>query len=153
MESDQDSTGARKEGLDMWYAGIDLHRRTAVVALLDDSGRRVRAKSFQCGEPGRIVEHLRRRRPFKAVIESSCYTRWLYDLLSAEGEVVMAHPLKLRAIWSGRAKTDELDAARLAELLWAEVIPEPYVPPERDQAARAGSGARRGGTGRHGDQS
>ena len=99
MESDQVSTGTRKEGLDMWYAGIDLHRRTAVVALLDDSGRRVRAKSFQCGEPGRIVEHLRRHRPFKAAIESSCYTRWLYDLLSAEGKVVMAHPLKLRAIW------------------------------------------------------
>jgi len=101
----------------MWYAGIDLHRRTAVIALASDGSRRVRPRTFQCSDPGRIAEHLGRHRPFRAVIEASGTYRWLHDLLSPEGEVVLAHPLRLRAIWSGRAKTDKLDAKVLADLL------------------------------------
>jgi transposase len=120
----------------MWYAGIDLHRRTAVIALVNDTSRRVRPRTFQCSEPDRIVEYLKRHRPFKAVIEASSFYRWLYDLLDPHGEVVLAHPLRLRAIWSGRAKTDKLDAKVLAELLRADLIPESYVPPERYQALR-----------------
>ena len=120
----------------MWYAGIDLHRRTAVIALVSDGSRRVRPRTFQCNDPGRIVEHLGRHRPFRAVIEASGTYRWLHDLLSPEGEVVLAHPLRLRAIWSGRAKTDKLDAKVLADLLRADLIPESYVPPEEYQALR-----------------
>jgi transposase len=120
----------------MWYAGIDLHRRTAVIALVSDDSRRVRPRTFKCNDPGRIVEHLGRHRPFRAVIEASGTYRWLHDLLSPEGEVVLAHPLRLRAIWSGRAKTDDLDAKVLADLLRADLIPESYVPPEEYQALR-----------------
>lgn len=120
----------------MWYAGIDLHRRTAVIALVSDGSRRVRPRTFKCSDPGGIVEHLGRHRPFKAVIEASGTYRWLHDLLAPEGEVVLAHPLRLRAIWSGRAKTDDLDAKVLADLLRADLIPESYVPPEGYQALR-----------------
>ena len=120
----------------MWYAGIDLHRETAVVALVDESGERAAARTFQCSRPERIVEYFLEHRPFRAVIEASCFYRWLYDLLRPHGEVVLAHPLRLRAIWSGRAKTDKLDARVLADLLRAELIPESYVPPERYQALR-----------------
>jgi transposase len=70
------------------------------------------------------------------VIEASASYRWLYDLLSGSGEVVLAHPLRLRAIWSGRAKTDELDSMELAKLLRADLIPRSYVPPAEYQALR-----------------
>ena len=36
--------------------------------------------------------------------------RWLYDLLSPLGTVLVAHPLRLRAMVQRRAKTDRLDA-------------------------------------------
>ena len=82
------------------------------------------------------------------MIEASGTYRWLYDLLTPHGEVVIAHPLRLKAIWSGRAKTDKIDArsgqrrcpddaAKVpADLLRADLIPESYVPPERYQGLR-----------------
>lgn len=44
------------------------------------------------------------------------------------GDVTLAHSLRLRAIVSGRAKTDKLDAALLAKSLLGELTPPSYVP-------------------------
>jgi transposase len=125
-----------KEGRIMWYVGIDLHRKTVVIAMVSDDGEAVRPRRFKCSEAGRIIKYLSGHSPFRAVIEASSSYRWLYDLLSAHGEVVLAHPLRLRAIWSGRAKTDELDSMELAKLLRADLIPRSYVPPAEYLALR-----------------
>ena len=42
--------------------------------------------------------------------------------------VVLAHPLKTKAIASARIKSDSVDARILAHLLRADLIPESYVP-------------------------
>jgi transposase len=107
-----------------------------MIAMVDDKSRRVRPRRFDCREPRKIHKYLLDQRPFKVVIEASGSYRWLYDLLSPDGEVVIAHPLRLRAIWSGRAKTDKLDAKVLADLLRGDLIPESYVPPEQYQTLR-----------------
>ena len=120
----------------MWYAGIDLHRRTAVVAMVDDDLKRIRPRTFQCSRPREIVEFISNHRPFRAVIEASCAYRWLYDLLAPHGEVVLAHPLLLKSVWNRRAKTDKRDAEELADLLRADRIPRAYVPPEQYQGLR-----------------
>ncbi len=120
----------------MWYAGADLSRKSVMIAMIDDKSRRVRPRRLECREPERIVKFMLEHRPFKVVIEASGSYRWLYELLAPHGEVVLAHPLRLKAIWSGRAKTDKLDAKVLAELLRGGLIPESYVPPERYQTLR-----------------
>ena len=43
--------------------------------------------------------------------------------------MILAHPSRLRAITEARAKTDKLDAALLAKLLRADLIPKSYIPP------------------------
>ena len=125
-----------KEGHSMWYVGIDLHRRTVVIAMVSDEGKRIRPRHFRCSDTAGILKFVCERWPFRAVIEASSSYRWLYDLLSAHGEVVLAHPLRLRAIWSGRAKTDDLDSMELAKLLRADLIPRSYVPPAEYLALR-----------------
>ena len=84
----------------------------------------------------RIVAHLSALRPFRAVIEASASYRWLYDRLTPLGEVILAHPLRLRASIARPAKTDKLDAALLAQLLRMDQIPESYVPPTAYQELR-----------------
>jgi transposase len=120
----------------MWYAGIDLHRPAAVVAMVDDRMNRVRPRTFQCSRPREIVEFISNHRPFKAVIEASCAYRWLHDMLAPHGEVVLAHPLLLKSVWNTRAKTDKKDAEELADLLRSNRIPRAYIPPERYQGLR-----------------
>ena len=120
----------------MRYVGIDLHKRFLVVCVQDADGRTLAQRRFECCEAAAVRRFFDKLQPFRAVIEASSSYRWLYDLLSPLGEVVLAHPLKLRAIVAGRAKTDKLDAAMLAKLLRAELIPEAYVPPASYQALR-----------------
>jgi transposase len=43
--------------------------------------------------------------------------------------VILAHPLKTRAIAEARIKTDTIDATTLAELLRLDGIPKAYIPP------------------------
>ena len=57
-------------------------------------------------------------------------------VVSPLGSVVLAHPYRLRAIVAARAKTDKLDAALLAQLLRADLIPQAYIPPEPFQQLR-----------------
>lgn len=120
----------------MNYVGIDLHRRSVVIATEDDQGKAGTPQTFSCTQSEKIAEHFKALRPFTAVIEASCSYRWLYDLLSPLGTVVLAHPLRLRAIVSGKAKTDKLDAALLAKLLRGGLIPQSYVPPPSYQELR-----------------
>ena len=112
----------------MQYVGIDLHKRDLVIAVEDERGAVGRARRFPCRDEGAIVAHLSALRPFRAVIEASASYRWLYERLAPLGEVILAHPLRLRASIARPAKTDKLDAALLARLLRMDQIPESYVP-------------------------
>jgi transposase len=44
-------------------------------------------------------------------------------------EVVIAHPLRTKAIASAKVKTDKIDATTLAQLLRADLIPRAYIAP------------------------
>ena len=120
----------------MFYAGVDLHRRSLVVAVEDEAGKEVAMRQFACEEVQAIKEFFSGLGPFRAVIEASSSYRWLYELLSPHGLVVLAHPYRLRAIVAGRAKTDKLDARLLAKLLRVGLIPTAYIPPVDYQALR-----------------
>ena len=120
----------------MRYIGIDLHKQTVVVAAESSRGKALSNRTFSTRKTEAIESFFKKQAPFKAVIEATCSYRWLYDLISPFGEVKLAHPLKLRAIVSGRAKTDKLDSAMLAKLLRAGMIPEAYIPPARYQGLR-----------------
>ena len=118
------------------YVGIDLHKLDLVVAVEDENGPAGKPRRIRCEDEAAIVELFEKLRPFQAVIEASASYRWLYDLLSPLGTMVLAHPLRLRAIVTSRAKTDKLDAAVLAKLLRLDEIPTAYVPPKAYQELR-----------------
>ena len=107
----------------MHYVGIDLHKRDLVIAVQDERGPVGQPRRFACRDEAAIVAHLSALRPFRAVIEASASYRWLYDRLKPLGEVILAHPLRLRASIARPAKTDKLDAALLAHLLRMGQIP------------------------------
>ena len=117
----------------MWYIGIDLHRATVVIAAVDDSGRAIEPARIACLDTDAILRAVRRLKPFRAVIEATSNYRWLYDLLSPHGTVLVAHPLRLRAMVQRRSKTDKLDSQLLANLLRIDQVPLSYVPPEAYQ--------------------
>src|SRR4030095_5349302 len=120
----------------MWHAGIDLHRLTLVVAAVDDAGNSRPVQRIDCQDRQAILETMRALQPFRAVIEATGTYRWLYDLLTPLGTVLLAHPLRLRAMVQRRSKTDKLDSQLLANLLRINQIPLAYIPPAHYQQLR-----------------
>jgi transposase len=67
----------------------------------------------------------------KFVIESTGIWEFIYEGIERRGfEVVLAHPLKVRAIAEAKVKTDKVDAQMLAHLLRANLIPRSHIPPK-----------------------
>lgn len=120
----------------MLYVGIDLHKRFLVTAAEDSEGNAKAQARFECRDVQAIHSYFSSLAPFTCVIEASSSYRWLYELLSELGSVKLAHPLRLKAMVSGRAKTDKIDAAMLAKLLRANFIPLAYIPPKSYQDLR-----------------
>ena len=75
--------------------------------------------------------------PFKAVLEASYSWGPMYDWLDdMSEEVLLAHPLKVRAIASARIKNDRIDSEVLAHLLRANLIPAAHAPSREIRALR-----------------
>lgn len=73
----------------------------------------------------------------RVVMEATSNAFWIHDILSDYPvQVVIANPLKTRAIAEARVKTDALDAQILAQLLAADFIPESWVPSKSDYQLR-----------------
>jgi transposase len=63
---------------------------------------------------------------------------WLADLLEDYGfEAHLVHPLRCKAIASARLKNDKVDAAILAQLLRADLLPEAWIAPAKVRQLRA----------------
>lgn len=120
----------------MWHTGIDLHLKTLVVAAVDDEGLTRPVVRLECSDIEGIRRTFEELRPFRVVIEATGTYRWLHRVLSPLGTVVLAHPLRLRAMQTRRSKSDRLDAQLLAQLLRLNQIPLAYIPPEPYQELR-----------------
>src|SRR5947207_71323 len=63
---------------------------------------------------------------------------WLAELLEDYGfEAHLGHPLRCKAIASARLKNDKVDAATLAQLLRADLLPEAWIAPPAVRQLRA----------------
>ena len=63
---------------------------------------------------------------------------WLAELLADGGfEAHLVHPLRCKAIASARLKNDKVDAAILAQLLRADLLPEAWIAPQPVRQLRA----------------
>ena len=113
----------------MLYVGVDAHRASSHITIMDERGKvvkRAEVASSRRGIKGALGGYLE---PMKAVVEASYSWGTMYDWLSEVAEeVVLAHPSKVRVIAEARVKTDKIDSETLAHLLRADLIPEAYAP-------------------------
>jgi transposase len=73
-----------------------------------------------------------------AAYETAFGWGWLLELLEGQGfEPHMVHPLQCKAIASARLKNDKVDAATLAQLLRADLLPEAWIAPPEVRQLRA----------------
>ena len=121
----------------MHFIGVDLHKKSITVCVMDEKQSVLARKTLPCDQPDEIVEFFRRFRPFQVVVEATASYRWFAELMEPLAEkVVLAHPKKLRVIAESTKKTDRLDAFVLAEFLALGKIPQSYMPTPRQRQHR-----------------
>jgi transposase len=120
------------------YVGMDVHRKRSQVALLDEHGVQLANRNLP-NDPAELVSILGSLEPGTPVALEAAYGwGWLVDLLEdLELEPHLVHPSRCKAIASARLKNDKVDAATLAHLLRADLLPEAWIAPQqvRDQRA------------------
>ena len=115
-----------------------MHRKRSQVAVVTEDGTVQLNKNVVNGsEPMlRLIGELPSGTP--VAFEAAFGWSWLAELLEDYGfEAHMVHPLRCRAIASARLKNDRVDAAILAQLLRADLLPEAWIAPAKVRQLRA----------------
>ena len=121
----------------MHFIGVDLHKKSITVCVMDEKQSVLARKTLYCEHPEQIVEFFRPLRPFQVVVEATASYPWFVELAEPLAEkIVLAHPKKLRVIAESTQKTDRLDAFVLAKFLALDMIPRAYMPTPRQRQHR-----------------
>ena len=133
------------------YVGIDVHRKRSQVAVVTEDGTVQLNKNVVNGsEPMlRLIGDLPSGTP--VAFEAAFGWSWLAELLEDYGfDAHLVHPLRCKAIASARLKNDKVDAAILAQLLRADLLPEAWIAPAAGPPApRAAAAPDQPGPARH----
>ncbi len=112
----------------MYYIGLDVHKRTISYCVKDAAGhvhREGKIGSTRC-ELDAWVKTV--PQPRMIAMEATIFTGWIYDHLLPHAEKVkVAHPLMLRAIAAAKKKNDKIDAAKIADCLRCDFLPECHM--------------------------
>ena len=116
------------------YLGIDVHKRYAQVAVMDEAGAIVEEVRV---ENANLDDLAQRYAGAQAAIEATSNYYHIHDTLSEHLDVTVAHPKKLGQIADTDKKTDRVDAKELARMVRLNSVPESYVPTDEIRKARA----------------
>ena len=121
----------------MKFVGIDLHKQTISICVVDQSRAVLERKRLRCADEDSIRKFFKNLGEFQAVVEATASYEWFVRLIEPFAtKVVLAHPKKLRVIAESTRKSDKLDAQVLAEFLALDMIPTSYRPTKRQRDHR-----------------
>src|SRR6056297_1576317 len=116
------------------YLGIDVHKRYAQVAVMDEAGKIVEELRV---ENAKLDDLAQRYAGSQAALEATSNYYHIHDTLSEHLDVTVAHPKELNQIADTDKKTDRVDAKELARMVRLNSVPESYVPTDEVREARA----------------
>lgn len=118
--------------------GIDCHQESLYMCAKDwFTGNIIVHKQIKPSEISLFMQQFNSEE-CKCVVESGTYSLPTYDALQKLGFfVIMAHAKSVKLICSATLKNDKVDAAKLADLLRVNMLPESYVPTEQIRDIRS----------------
>ena len=120
------------------YIGCDVHSSSSVVAVVDESGKRLFTRKVR-NEPERVLEVLEpmREEVVGVVVESTYNWYWIVDAVMDEGyKAHLANPSKIQKYKGLKYADDKHDGFWLAEMLRLGILPEGYIYPKGERSLR-----------------
>lgn len=118
-----------KRPKDKLHAGIDLHSNNLMIGLVNQDGKRVAHRKFEC----RLQEVVDFLKPHRAqlesiAVESTFNWYWLVDgLRRLDYPIDLANPAKIQQYDGLKHVGDKDDAYHLAELQRLKILPKCYI--------------------------
>src|SRR5438128_10979876 len=120
------------------YVGIDVHRKRSQVAVIDGEGQVLSNRNVPNGTEPILGVIGGLPAGTHAAFEAGYGWGWLVRLLEDYGFAPhLVHPPRCKAMASARLKNDKADAATLAQLLRADLLPEAWIAPPEVRQLRA----------------
>lgn len=128
----------------MRFIGLDLHKHTVEVCVLDTRGRVLARHSVACERTtlkAFATEHL--TPTDRLAVEATTNTWAVAEILKPfVAAITVGNPLQIKAIAQAKVKTDKIDAEVLANLLRCDFLPEVWEPDAPTQKLRHLTGVR-----------
>src|SRR6516164_8672290 len=124
----------------MYYIGLDIHKKTISYCVKDAAG--CVHREGKIGSSRRELDAWigTLPQPRMMAMEATIFTGWIYDYLLPHAEKVkVAHPLMLRAIAAAKKKNDKIDAAKIADCLRCDFLPECHMASTEIRDRRTGT--------------
>ena len=121
------------------FVGIDVGKTRCQAAIMNEEGDLLDEFNFTNNHEG-IEDLTCRLGPDDKAVMESTGSVWLnlYEHLEEHHvPVLLANPLKTKAIASAKIKSDKVDARILAHLLRSNLVAESYVPPKQLRELRS----------------
>jgi transposase len=111
----------------MKYIGLDCHKQYDHATMIDTETGEIKVKRLAHIKED-FSDFIGDRTGTRMVIESCRDWSRTYELSEdLVEEIILAHPLKVKAIASAKIKTDAIDSRTLAQLLMADLIPQAHL--------------------------
>ena len=120
----------------MLCAGMDVHKKFCQIIVCTKEGEVIKEGKVKTSER-EIREFFYGLKNITLAIEASRNYGYIVDALAKDGhEILMAHPLKTRAIAEAKVKSDKIDAKILADLARGNLLPTSWIPPKEIRELR-----------------
>jgi transposase len=119
------------------YLGVDLHKKSCWVTVLDADGHQLDSRKLGT-EKWELLEYFGQvKKPAALAVEATFNWYYFLNVIEPLGlELHLVHPWKTRAIASARIKHDKLDSRVLANLLRTGGIAEAWIAPREVREQR-----------------
>jgi transposase len=108
------------------YIGMDVHRETISIAVLNSSGK-LMMESILETKASTVVQFVQGLRgDLHITLEEGTWAAWLYDLLRPHVTTVLVCDPRKNALLKAGNKSDRIDARKLAELLRSNLLRSVY---------------------------
>ena len=112
------------------FIGVDYHKHFSVTTTMDATGKIVDRRKIKNDVASLLAFAASLPENSRIALEATNGWYYFYELMEDHcDQIVLAHPLKTRAIAEARIKTDTIDATILAHLLRTDLLPTSYIAP------------------------
>ena len=112
----------------LYFVGLDVHKQVIAYCVKTEAGEIV-AEGKIAATRAALNEWLKTLpRPWHGGMEATMFSHWIYHHLKPHAErLEMGHPARMKAISSGKKKSDKIDARTIADLLRCNLFPSCFV--------------------------